>query len=125
MNTSDIASQIANKVIAETSFWVALIGLIGAMVGAFITIAGNVLIQYLKDRPRRRLDNARKEILKRMLDDQRFPNRWRRLTTLSRVVGADEKTTKRLLIEIGARGSEKDDGLWGLVTNHPFKETDQ
>lgn len=47
------------------------------------------------------------------------------MATLSRVIGADEETTKRLLIELGARGSEKDDGLWGLIENHPFGQMDQ
>jgi uncharacterized protein (DUF433 family) len=41
------------------------------------------------------------------------------------VPGADEETTKRLPIEVGARGSEKDDGFWGFITHHPFGETDQ
>jgi len=32
---------------------------------------------------------------------------WRKLSTLFRVIGADRDTTTRLLIELGARGSEK------------------
>lgn len=60
-----------------------------------------------------------------MLSDLRFKGGWRKLTTLSRVIGANETTTTRVLIEIGARGSEKDDALWGLIENHPFNETDQ
>jgi hypothetical protein len=44
---------------------------------------------------------------------------------LSRVVGADEDSTKRLLIDVGARGSEKDDGLWGLIESHPFDQVDR
>ena len=31
---------------------------------------------------------------------------WRKLETLMRVIGSDDTTTKRLLLEIGARGSE-------------------
>jgi hypothetical protein len=50
----------------------------------------------------------------------RFTNNWRNISTLSRVVGADEETTKKLLIEIGARGSELDDKLWGLIKYHPL-----
>lgn len=60
-----------------------------------------------------------------MLNDDRFPEHWRRMSTLSRVIGASEQTTKRLLIEVGARGSEKDDALWGLIAHHPFRETGQ
>jgi len=125
VDTTALANQIAQKVIADTAFWVAIIGLVGAVVGSLLTLAGNVVIHWLQDRPRRVLDEGRKKLLKTMLEDNRFPNRWRRLSTLSRVIGADEQTTKRLLIEVGARGSEKDDGLWGLIAHHPFHETDQ
>jgi len=37
------------------------------------------------------------------------------------VIGADEATTKRLLLEIGARGSEDGQDLWGLLERNPFK----
>lgn len=51
---------------------------------------------------------------------------WRKLSTLSRVIGADADTTKRLLIELGARGSEKprEDGeeVWGLISKHPLEQ---
>jgi hypothetical protein len=60
-----------------------------------------------------------------MLKDDRFPNHWRKLSTLARVIGTDEETAKNLLVIIKARGSEKDDGLWGLIELHPFKEIDQ
>ena len=125
MDTTALANQIAQKVVADTAFWVAIIGLVGAVIGSLLTLAGNFLLHWFQDRPRRILDNGRKKLLKIMLDDTRFPNQWRRLSTLSRVIGADEETTKRLLIEVGARGSEKDDGFWGLITHHPFGETDQ
>lgn len=120
MDTSALASEIAAKVIADTSFWVSVVGLIGVVVGAFITVAGNFLLHWFQDKPRRKLDEERKKLLEKMLRDPRFKERWRKITTLSRVVGADEETTKRLLIEIEARGSEKDDGLWGLLEYHPL-----
>lgn len=37
------------------------------------------------------------------------------------VIGANEETTKRLLIELGARGSEDGNELWGLIKYHPFE----
>jgi hypothetical protein len=86
---------------------------------------GNVILQWLKAAPRRRLDKERGKVLREMLEDERFPGRWRKLSTLSRVIGASDETTKRLLIEIGARGSEQDDGLWGLIKHHPFRDTTQ
>ncbi len=49
---------------------------------------------------------------------------WRKLSTLSRVIGADYDETKRLLIAISARGSElpKDNNeeAWGLISKHPL-----
>lgn len=125
MDTTTLANQIAEKVISDTSFWIAIIGLIGAVVGSALTIAGNLLLHWLRDRQRRKLDQERKKLLKTMLEDSRFADRWRRLSTLSRVIGADEETTRRLLIEVGARGSETDDGSWGLIKYHPFGETNQ
>lgn len=125
MDTSVLANEIAAKVIADTSFWVSVVGFIGVIVGAFIAVAGNFLLHWFQDKPRRELDERRKKLLEKMLRDPRFEERWRRITTLSRVVGADEETTKRLLIEIEARGSEKDDGLWGLLEYHPLDKLDQ
>lgn len=125
MDTTTLANQIAQKIVADTALWVAVIGLIGVIIGAALTIAGNLLLHWFQNRARERLDNARKKLLEKMLDDNRFPDRWRKLSTLSRVVGANEETTMRLLIDVDARGSEKDDGLWGLIKHHPFSETQQ
>ena len=107
------------------SFRVAVVGLIGVVAGALITAGGTLVRDYIQDRHRRELDRGRKEILLKMLRDERPPGKWRNIETLSRVVGADEEITKRLLIEVGARGSEKDDGLWGLIEYHPFDKVDQ
>jgi hypothetical protein len=53
---------------------------------------------------------------------------WRKLSTLSRVIGADADTTKRLLIELGARGSEKpredNEEVWGLISKHSLEQID-
>ena len=125
MDTSAFASEIAAKVVADTSFWIAVVAFTGVVTGALIAVGGNLLLHWLQDRPRRELDAARKKILKEMLNDSRFPDRWRKITTLSRVVGADAETTRRLLIELGARGSENDDGLWGLIEHHPLNKVDQ
>jgi hypothetical protein len=45
---------------------------------------------------------------------------WRKLDTLMHVIGADEQTTKRLLLEIGARASEDGQPLWGLISRNPL-----
>ena len=49
---------------------------------------------------------------------------WRSLSTLSNVTGLDEDEAKRLLVEIGARGSETNPSLWGLVSRNPLPEHD-
>ena len=58
-----------------------------------------------------------------MLRDNRFG--WRKTATLSRVIGADREVTTRLLIEIGARGSESEDEVWGLIDEHPLDKVEQ
>ena len=120
MDESQIANVIASKVVSDTKFWIALIGIIGAIFGSLFTLAGNVLLHWLKARPKTKLDERRKKLLKEMLDDERFKDKWRNLSTLAAVIGANEKETKRLLIDIGARGSEKGDDSWGLIKHHPF-----
>lgn len=125
MDTTALANDIAAKVVADSSFWVALIGLIGVVAGALITVAGSFALHWIQDLPLRRLDLGRKNLLEKMLRDPRFKDKWRKIETLSRVIGTDEETTKRLLIEVGARGSEKDDGFWGLIENHPLEQIAQ
>lgn len=120
MDESQIVSEIAAKVVSDMKLWIALIGLAGAMVGSLLTIGGNIFLHWLKKKPQKDLDKKRIAMLKTMLDDDRFPGKWRKLSTLSSVIGADEQETKRLLFEAGARGSEKVDGKWGLIKNHPF-----
>ena len=125
MNDPNLALELSHRITSDISLWIAVIGLIGVLVGAMITVFGNILLHCLKYRPQRNLDKLRKDILKQMLKDERFENKWRKLSTLSRVVGADEETTKRLLIEIQSRASEKEDGLWGLIEYHPFNKIEQ
>lgn len=124
MEPTVLAAEFAKKIFTDSSFWVAMVGFIGVLVGAIVTVLGNIALHKIQDGPRQKLDNSRKELLKNMLNDARFPQGWRKLSTLSRVIGADDETTKRLLFEIGARGSEKDDDMWGLIDRHPFNNSD-
>ena len=55
-----------------------------------------------------------------MLEDTAFS--WRSISTLAAVIGCNEETTKHHLINIKARGSEKNDGMWGLISKHPLKD---
>ena len=120
MDETQLAASIAQKVVVDTKFWVAIIGLVGALIGSFLTIIGNILLHWLKNRPQRELDKQRITVLEKMLEDDRFPEKWRNLSTMAAVIGADESETKRLLIKTKARGSEKADGKWGLIKHHPF-----
>jgi hypothetical protein len=38
------------------------------------------------------------------------------------MIGADKETTKRLLLEIGARGTEDQQELWCLIEYHPSEK---
>jgi hypothetical protein len=120
MDETQLATSIAGKVIVDIKFWVAIIGLVGALIGSLLTILGNILLHWLKNRPQSKLDSQRITMLEKMLEDDRFPDKWRYLSTMSAVIGADENETKRLLIKTKARGSEKVDGKWGLIKYHPF-----
>jgi len=113
------ARQIADTVVRDTQFWIALIGILGGIVGALIALLSSVVLHWLQGRKANALDRVRKKLLKELLEARD----WRKLSTLSRVIGADEETTRRLLIELGARGSETvgDPGeVWGLISKHPL-----
>jgi hypothetical protein len=58
-----------------------------------------------------------------MLNDEAF--QWRNLSTLAAVIGCDEEQTKNYLIAISARGSENNDGKWGLISRHPLSEIER
>jgi len=117
----DLAQQIARRVVEDTKYFTAIVGLIGVVVGALLTILGNIVTHCLKQRAEAKRDEPRKNLLREMLEDRYYSDRWRKLETLMHVIGADEETTKRLLLEIGARGSEDKQDLWGLRKYHPFK----
>ena len=120
MDDVNLAKIISEQVVSDTKFWIALIGILGGIIGAALTLIGNVFFHWFKEKPQRDLENQRITILKEMLDDERFPEKWRNLSTLSAVIGSSDDETKRLLIKAKARGSEKADGKWGLIKNHPF-----
>jgi len=120
MNETELANIIANKVISDTQFWIALIGIAGVIIGSVITLIGNYLMYKLKEKKVNDLETKRKALLTEMLNDNRFKEKWRTLNTLSSVIGASEEETKRLLVSLDARGSEKADGKWSLITNNPL-----
>ncbi len=123
--TDLLKSLIESNIAADANERIAIIGFIGAAVGAFIGVVGTFLLHFLQSRPKRILDKQRATLLEALLEDERFPKKWRHISTLARVIGASEITTTRLLIGIGARGSEKDDGMWGLIKHHPLNQVQE
>jgi hypothetical protein len=108
-----------SKTMTETNgVSVAWLGVVGSAIGGLLTLCGTVLGKSLEERSKRKLDHPRRELIRKLLTDDRFT--WRRLDTIMHVVGADAETTKRPLIEIGARGSEDGQQLGGLIERNPF-----
>ena len=97
---------------------IAFIGFGGVVVGAVLSIAGQFALNWRQERGQRMVDKARKELLRKMLERPEWT--WRSFSRLKDVVGADDETTKRLLLEIGARGSEDGEPQWGLISRNPF-----
>jgi hypothetical protein len=103
-----------------TEIEIAAIGFIGVLLGSLAAFATPVAMHFLQKRSESKQDDTRKKLLQKMLN---HPERtWRKLSTLSHVIGSDEETTKRLLLELGARASEDGQSLWGLISRNPFPE---
>ncbi len=101
-----------------SDFW---LGIIGVLVGGGVSLTGSILLEQFKSRKSRDLDNRRIALLKRMLENPPAGKEWRTLSALCGVIGADEATTTRLLIELGARGSETGNGSWALLEDKPLR----
>lgn len=98
--------------------------LIAGVAGGLIAVGGQLVVHWAQQRPQRKLDESRKETLKRLLDPEHMPDSckdgWRNLSTLQRVIGADRETTTRLLVEIKARGSTGKSEAWALIRDKPL-----
>lgn len=100
------------------SIVIALIGVTGAVIGSIATVAVQWLSHHLHEKAAAKRDKPRKDLLLEMLQSPKY--QWRRLETLTHVIGSDEETTKRLLLEVGARASEDGQPLWGLIERNPL-----
>lgn len=96
-----------------------MIGFSGAIVGALASLSGIWLKHWLDNSQRSKLEDQRKSLLTQMLSIQEEP--WRDLDALSKVIGASPEETKRLLFEIGARGSETKNDVWALMRHKPLR----
>ncbi len=96
----------------------------GIVLGAAIGLAGGALgsaaQHVLARRQQDREEAPARALLIKLLSHPVYD--WRSIETLSNVVGLDVAATRRLLLQLGARGSERDGDLWGLVSKHPLAE---
>ena len=97
-----------------------LAGLIGVLAGGTVSGCTIWLKYHLDSKKQENLDSLRKETLLHILENPPPGKEWRRLETLARVIGADYQTTTRLLVELGARGSEKENEVWTLKSLKPL-----
>lgn len=95
--------------------WVAL----GAAIGTAGSILTTFLNAYLTREKPDPYEAAAKKLLKEMLEKG---SKWKPLTGLMSVIGASEQDTKDMLLLIGARASERNPELWGLVTRNPLPD---
>jgi len=90
----------------------------GSFIGALTTLCAAWLNAHLAKKPPNPSDETAKKLLKQMLEVESL--HWRTLHTMSNVVGLSQERTRELLLEIGARGSEANPDLWGLISRNPL-----
>jgi hypothetical protein len=101
-------------------------GVIGGAVGGILGVLGTTVSAYwgprkLEQWRAERLDRPRKELLRRMLEDERYVVRT--LERLCVVSGTTPDECRRLLISINARGVEltgQGEG-WALISRKPLE----
>ncbi len=103
-----------------SEFWS---GIVGVIIGGGMTLAGQWLRHRWDTSAARRRDAKRRALLEDMLNNP-GPNGWRKISTMSAVIGTNEDETARLLIEVGARASETGSGAWAFVKNKPLPAPD-
>ncbi len=102
-------------------------GLIGGVLGCAGTLVTSYwgprkLQEWREQREEQRIWGPRKRSLRQLLEDGRFE--WRRLSTLARTTGTTPDECRRLLVEIGARGStsQEEEELWALISRQPLDQ---
>lgn len=98
-------------------------GVIGTTVGSAVTLLGQWVKYWWETHRARKFDDARKALLRQLLDNPGDTG-WRKMSTLSGVIGANREETARLLIELGARASETGTDVWAYIRDQPLPEAD-
>lgn len=101
-------------------FW---LGILAVFIGAILTTVSHVVISWAQTAPARKRDEKRKAMLRELLRNP-GPTGWRKMTTLSNVVGLDRDETARLLIEIDARASESGEDVWAFIADKPLPKAE-
>jgi hypothetical protein len=101
-------------------------GVIGGAVGGMLGVLGTTVSSYwgprrLEQWRQEQHDEPRKQLLLRMLEDDRFPD-GRTLARLHTVTGSSSEECRRLLIQVGARGVvfPNDVEGWALISRKPL-----
>lgn len=91
---------------------------LGSAIGAFGSIATTWVAAHLSRRSEfPEYDKAANKLLMSLLESG---PPWRNLATLAAVTGMSEQDVKEYLVVLGARGSETDSKLWGLISRNPL-----
>jgi len=92
--------------------------ILGAAIGTMGSIGTTWLTAHLSLKsPHPKYDKAVEALLTQMLTNG---PQWRKLGTLANVTGLSDEHAKEYLIELGARGSETNPQLWGLISRNPL-----
>jgi hypothetical protein len=91
---------------------------LGGAVGVIGSWGTSWLNHYFAQSQKDEGEEAAKTLLRDLLGTPEY--RWRRVDTLANVVGVNELTVRRLLLECGARGSMRNGKYWGLVSRNPI-----
>lgn len=92
--------------------------IVAAILGGVVTVFSQFILHIAQDQWDNRHDKNKTNLLKKLLEDKQYE--WRSIKTLSAVIGESEQETKRLLLQINARGSENADDLWSLIDRNPI-----
>lgn len=96
--------------------------IIASIIGGGMTLAAQWALHRFQTSRVRKVDEKRSALLATMLNKP-GPDGWRKLTTMSHVIGATEEETARLLIEMDCRASETGSGGWAYVKDQPLPGT--
>ncbi|MBB5708331.1 hypothetical protein [Sphingopyxis panaciterrulae] len=103
-----------------SAFWW---GVFGTTIGSGVTLLGQWIKHCWETSKAEEFDNRRKAMLRSLLDKPGSTG-WRKMATLSGVIGASREETARLLIEIEARGSETGNDSWAYLKDKPLPDHD-